>query len=247
MLAIKEMKPIEEDCVGTPELNCAGTPELNATESDCMDWYDMSFEDEICRTKLAATSAAIPSDKLFSMSTPRLTIVSMATPREPCKSAPESRKAFVPHWPYSSQWPFCRAPTTLELRGLPRSLTVQSFIAQLDSWGLAARCNFVHLQAGKAVVNTERHADGRELAGRLHNFSDWEDFEDFARPCKVAWSFSKQGLEELLGEWQEAGQVWHSDGSYTGPWVWYCGSWMPVVHPPEEDERVWVPVCVPVS
>merc|ERR1740121_1232066 len=165
----------------------------------------------------------------------------MATPREPTAAADLGQgAAFVPHWPYSSQWPFCRAPTTLELKGLPRSLTAQGLVVQLNTMGLATRCNFVLVKGGVALVNAERHADGRELAGRLHGFTAWEAGKD-SRPCRVSWCFMKQGFEQLMME-QQNSQVWQEDGQYTGAWVYSSGSWMPAVHPPTDDGSIWVPM-----
>jgi len=240
-LAIKEMvsmSPIVESEEKAPAETRA--------QSASMDWYDESFPNESCNGKAGQAEEDESKEEHFSMATPRLHIVSMSTPRQPIAAADQGqRAAFVPHWPYSSQWPFCRAPTTLELKGLPRSLTAQGLIVQLNSMGLADRCNFVHVKGSSALINTERHADGREIAGKLHGFSSWEDCKD-ARPCRVSWCFSKQGFEELMME-QQNSQVWQADGQYTGAWVYDSGSWMPAVHPPTDDGSIWVPMWVPIN
>merc|ERR1712203_97631 len=117
------------------------------------------------------------------MGTPRkgdgpLQISKVATPPSSPRQKPVEKKSFVPRWPYSSQWPFNCAPTTLELRGLPRGCSTEIVIAQLNAWGFAGRFDLVYVpntnrSAGFAIINAVRHADGCAMAGRLHEFTGW--------------------------------------------------------------------------
>eukprot|EP00405_Crypthecodinium_cohnii_P011522 CAMPEP_0206436166 /NCGR_PEP_ID=MMETSP0324_2-20121206/10322_1 /ASSEMBLY_ACC=CAM_ASM_000836 /TAXON_ID=2866 /ORGANISM="Crypthecodinium cohnii, Strain Seligo" /LENGTH=236 /DNA_ID=CAMNT_0053903281 /DNA_START=27 /DNA_END=737 /DNA_ORIENTATION=- len=180
----------------------------------------------------------------FNIGTPRFSIVPMGTPREPEKGNATGNR-YVPHWPYSSQWPFCCAPTTLELRNLPRNVTPQVLVSQLNTMGLASRCNYVHIAGGVAHVNCLRHADGLELAAKLHAFRDWEESAG-KKACRVAWSFTRQGMEDLLWSTECAEEVWSEDGEYSGAWVAFQpGAWVPAVNPPElDDGSIWVTQCV---
>mmetsp|Transcript_67728 Transcript_67728/g.195791 ORF Transcript_67728/g.195791 Transcript_67728/m.195791 type:complete len:213 (-) Transcript_67728:159-797(-) len=161
--------------------------------------------------------------------------------------AEEQRAAFVPHWPYSSQWPFCRAPTTLELKHLPGSLTLVGLLEQINNWGLADRCNYVWLGASGscALINTERHVDGRELAGKLHQFRGWNACGE-APECKVSWCFAKQGLDELMLE-QHISKLWHDDGTYAGGFVFQGDTWLPAVPPPQDESSAWAPMWYPIG
>lgn len=172
---------------------------------------------------------------MFNLSTPPV------TPREPL---PQKRD-FVPHWPYGSKWPFNCAPTTLELRGLPRGCSAEVIIKQLDQWGFAGKYNLVHVaKAGMATLNAARHVDGCALAGRLHEFSDWRvkgaaTSGDAAlkfktqKACRVNWSFEGQGLEALVVAYhQDADSNYYTaDGLYAGPWILCGSSWWPLFSP----------------
>lgn len=192
-----------------PELKQLASTKRKSSDSsfygDSDEWYGEQDFAEIVDS----------SAQQFSMATPRFSITSMATPREPLVPSAESPKpCFKPYWPYSSQWPFCRAPTTLELKCLPRGITANALILQLNAWGLADRCDYVHVTGRFAVINTQRHADGCELAAKLHGFTEWDDNKE-SKPCRVAWSFTRQGLHDLMAN-QNVEEAWREDGRYKG-------------------------------
>jgi len=174
--------------------------------------------------------------------TPRLQVFQL-TPRK--RAVPESNPAergFVPFWPFSSRWPFCRAPTTLELHNLPLSLTVEILCAYLDRHGFGGKYNFAHVpmadsglgSSGFAILNAGRHADGCAIASCLHGLESWDGCPS-SEPCRVSWSFTCQGVDDLVIK-HENPYAWSQDGSYTGAWVCSGGMWMPVA------QTVWVPV-----
>eukprot|EP00747_Dinoflagellata_sp_TGD_P162507 gnl/TRDRNA2_/TRDRNA2_180183_c0_seq1.p1 gnl/TRDRNA2_/TRDRNA2_180183_c0~~gnl/TRDRNA2_/TRDRNA2_180183_c0_seq1.p1 ORF type:complete len:313 (+),score=39.44 gnl/TRDRNA2_/TRDRNA2_180183_c0_seq1:142-1080(+) len=188
----------------------------------------------------------------YAISTPRLQIISMATPRAPeAPSAPAPTKTFVPPWPYSSQWPFCRAPTTLELRNLPRDFSTQLLVAQLDAWGYAGRYNFVHVPTdprtgrclGFGLVNAERHADGCPIASSLHGCKTWSGSQGSRKGCAVSWSFTNQGFDDLLASYQQdPTAAWvngAADGSYIGPWLLWEGNWTTMPMPTQVVYRTY--------
>jgi hypothetical protein len=174
-------------------------------------------------------------------------------PGSPRQLTPERRPTFVPPWPYSSKWPFNCAPTTLELRGLPKGCTAETIIRQLDAWGFHGKYDLVCTdKTGLAIVNASRYADGCGMAGRLHNFSDWKVESGTRRQgvkckrkaCRVSWSFTCQGLGALVQEYHnDTGASWYSsDGEYEGPWILHCDAWWPLFSP----VHLW-PVSLPVS
>jgi len=183
------------------------------------------------------------------LSTPRksqepLKIFKVCTPRASTHQKSEAmseKRSFVPPWPYGSQWPYNCAPTTLELRGLPRGCTAEVVIAQLDSWGFKGKYDFVYVPACSnsmdvAVVNAARHADGCALASLLHGCSDWKGLatrdSGKRKTCRVSWSFSFQGYDSLV--WSccrnDAACWCDSNGQYMGPWIYQCHFWAPLFH-----------------
>lgn len=194
-------------------------------------------------------------DDAIKISTPRkgeapLKIFKVGTPPSSPRQRPLEKRGYVPQWPYGSQWPFNCAPTTLELRGLPRGCTAEIVISQLNAWGFAGKFDLVYVPtrgAGFAVVNSARHADGCALAGKLHGFSDWtctsRNSKFKKKPCRVEWSFTCQGLDALVLEYHRDSEAWGYDdeGRYTGPWVHHFGIWVPLFSP----VHLW-PVAVPV-
>lgn len=235
------------------------TSRTAAAFADFEDFYDTS-------------ECAVPDG--ISLETPRkekapLKVFQVGTPRPPQSASETSKKSsFVPSWPWGGQWPFNCAPTTLELRGLPRECTTDSLISQLDSSGFQGKYDFVYVpttrsNANVAIVNTKRHADGCALAGLLHGCTDWEGITTSElskrKPCRVSWSFSCQGFETLFNYYQQnANGGWYDhEGTYTGPQM-YCGeAWLPLFtliqmwpeqdqwHDPSQSEWPIPDECVP--
>lgn len=172
-----------------------------------------------------------------------LKIFKVGTPPPSPRLEPQEKRGFVPPWPFGPKWPFNCAPTTLELRSLPKGCTSEVIIAQLDAWGFARKCNLVYVEnAGVAVVNMARHADGCALASRLHNFSDWKvkgvagsqaAAKHKRKACRVAWLFTCQGLDALVMKYhQDTEEVWWTpEGQYIGPWVGYSNAFWPLFSP----------------
>jgi len=166
----------------------------------------------------------------FEISTPRrasqkepLELFNLGTPRS--MSPKREARSFCPPWPYSSQWPFNRAPTTMELKNIPDNMTEDGLAQFLDNLGLSGMYNFIYVPCdaqtqkglGFAILNADRHADGCKIAGCLHQLSYWEGYGKCS-PCAVSWCFACQGVEHLM---QHCINAWHMgpDGSYKGPWL----------------------------
>lgn len=177
--------------------------------------------------------AAVPPLKHFKVGTPP------GSPRGEEKS--QEKRGYVPPWPYGSKWPFNCAPTTLELRSLPKGCTAEVIIHQLDSWGLANKCNLIYVAStGVAIVNASRHSDGCAVASRLHNFSDWKvqgvkvgHTNHKKKTCRVAWSFTSQGLDALVMAYHQDYDAcaYNSQGMYVGPWILHGNAWMALFSP----------------
>jgi len=178
----------------------------------------------------------------FTISSPRLQIFRVATPRKHAQTVLEENKFvnYTPPWPYSSEPPFCYAPTTLQLEQMPPSVNVEVIVAKMAEWGFDGRYNFVHVPMkdaanrigeGWALINALRHADGCAMAGRLHEYTDWPGTGGECPPCQVTWSMTCQGVDSLIWAHQQEQGVWHPDGTYTGAWVRWGQSWSPVVQP----------------
>eukprot|EP00930_Biecheleria_cincta_P030341 TRINITY_DN21016_c0_g1_i1.p1 TRINITY_DN21016_c0_g1~~TRINITY_DN21016_c0_g1_i1.p1 ORF type:complete len:279 (+),score=40.39 TRINITY_DN21016_c0_g1_i1:31-837(+) len=217
-------------------LQCEELSHSNALENFADFWDN-------CDHDAGQTDTGIQqATETVAIGTPRLQIFQL-TPRE--RAAPESdppERGFVPFWPFSSRWPFCRAPTTLELHNLPPSLTVEMLCAHLDRQGFSGKYDFAHVPttdsgSGSSVfatLNAVRHADGCAIASCVHGLESWDGCPS-SEPCRVSWSFTCQGIEELVNKHQNL-CAWSQDGSYAGAWVRSGGMWMPVVQP------VWVPI-----
>eukprot|EP00928_Gymnodinium_smaydae_P053808 TRINITY_DN3771_c0_g1_i1.p1 TRINITY_DN3771_c0_g1~~TRINITY_DN3771_c0_g1_i1.p1 ORF type:complete len:283 (-),score=35.44 TRINITY_DN3771_c0_g1_i1:294-1142(-) len=198
-------------------------------------------EDGVWTARIDTPRKEVAPLQIFSVRTP---------PASPKKAVPKenattrSAGAYVPPWHYGSQWPFCCAPTTLELRGIPRECNIDMLMRLLNDMGFEGRFNFVHVLrrrrgASFALVNCLRHADGRELAGRLHGFCSWPSSgSDSATPlssrqtarlsrdasCRVSWSYQYQGLQTLIQEFAtneglERHGSYDEEGRLMGPWV----------------------------
>jgi len=180
----------------------------------------------MCTPRTSSSSPSKPL-RMFNLATPRRPEVELATTNDP---------SFSPPWPCSSHWPFNRAPTTLELQNLPRSMTEDGLVQILDNLGLSGMYNFIYVpwdaqrqqNQGHAIINSDRHADGCRIAGKLREFCDWAGYER-CTPCVVSWSFTCQGLENLV---QHCHNSWHlgHEGNYKGPWVRMGDYWVALPH-----------------
>mmetsp|Transcript_105788 Transcript_105788/g.210220 ORF Transcript_105788/g.210220 Transcript_105788/m.210220 type:complete len:289 (+) Transcript_105788:52-918(+) len=181
----------------------------------------------------------------FTISSPRLQIFRVATPRKHARAVLEEHDLamnYTPEWPYSSEPPFCYAPTTLQLENMPPNVNVEVIVSKLNEWGFEDKFNFIHVPMkdatnrvgeGWGLVNALRHADATAMAGRLHQYTDWPGIEGQGDcpPCQVTWSMTCQGADALVWAHQQDQGVWHADGTYTGAWVRWGTSWSPVVQP----------------
>jgi len=191
-----------------------------------------------CSPMAEAPTFALCTPRLSSGSTSKpLKMFNLATPRKPeVESETSNSTLFSPPWPYSSHWPFNRAPTTLELLNLPSSMTEDDLVQILDSLGLSGMYNFVYVpwdtnrqqNQGRAIINSDRHADACRLAGKLRNFSGWTGFKQCSA-CIVSWCFTCQGLENLV---LHCNSAWHlgPQGNYRGPWVRMGDYWVALPH-----------------
>jgi len=184
-----------------------------------------------------------PKNEKFKLPSPKLQIFRVDTPRNHAKTVIEENKPakkYTPPWPYSSEPPFCYAPTTLQLEQMPPSVNAEVIVSKLAEWGFDGRYNFIHapmkdaanrIGEGCALINALRHADGCAMAGRLHEYTDWPGTEGDCSPCQVTWSMTCQGVDALIWVYQQEHGVWHPDGTYNGAWVRWGQSWSPVVQP----------------
>jgi len=114
----------------------------------------------------------------------------------------------APAWVYGSQWPFCVAPTTLILSDLPNDLLQEDLVEILDKEGFSGFYDFLYLpmdsefncNMGHAIVNLTQHGYGLSLSALVHGRSSWCGTP--SSPCKVSWSISLQGVEQLLEHYQ---------------------------------------------
>jgi len=126
-----------------------------------------------------------------------------------CAPPPPAPGAYAPPWPYGPTWPFTAAPTTLELRRLPKELTRDDLLEVLDKLGFSGFYDFVFLEEncnsrheGCAVVNLTRHAYGLSLAPLLHGNDVW-GIAHADRHCDVRWLMSRQGLQEQMDHYSQ--------------------------------------------
>lgn len=243
MLRLPEMTAVQEE---ESQVSTAGTDKIPVTGrtaaalAEFQDFWDDGSEPQSGGVLSSKTAEGICMDtprkgqdplKLFKLGTPR------PAPSTPPKEI--EKTSFVPPWPYSAQWPFNRAPTTLELRRLPKECTLEVVTSQLESWGFSGKYDFISMPIGgcnsdAVIINTVRHADGRALAGCLHGFNDWEGLpkgvDCKTRPCRVSWSFAYQGFDALVCAYTQNSETGYYDheGNYTGPWVYQGNIWQPL-------------------
>jgi len=117
--------------------------------------------------------------------------------------------AYAPMWVYGPQWPYCSAPTTLVLSGLPEDLTQDDVIEILDKEGFNGYYDFIYLpmnsdlagNCGYVVVNMTRHEYGLALAALMQGKSSWCGMN--SPQCQVTWSFSVQGRKQLAEQYRD--------------------------------------------
>jgi len=225
-----------------------GTPRLPCDLSDFKDFWGeggdaLPHDDDdefrlrsprpTCRkTKITDPSCARVALEIFKVETP---------PQSPRTPVGETKASYTPHWPFASFG--CVAPTTLELRGLPREFTSAVLIEQLDAWGFRGFYDLVCVPrredvGGVAIVNSVRHAEGCSIAKRLNGFSQWKGSGKMQqrkrKACRVSWCFTCQGFAALLEQYRYSSETsgFTQDGSYVGPLVSMAGAWAPLLFAP---------------